>query len=151
MNIEEVLRDIAEAMAAAAVARGRDAGLRAARRVLAERCATALGLELADRPSIASVIRLAADAPEQRARQDCALLVVRALAVPGLVPAVAAGDVCAFVERALRRGLLRCGYPFGGSVEEKLRVLERLHTRIVAMVEPLEPTFPSWIQGLHAG
>ena len=79
------------------------------------------------------------------------MLVVHALAVPGLVPAVAANDVCTLVERALRDVLLRCGYPFGGSVEEKLRVLERLHVRIDDLMQPLEPTFPSWIQGLHAG
>jgi hypothetical protein len=30
-------------------------------------------------------------------------------------------------------------------------VLERLHATIGELMEPLEPTFPSWIQGLHAG
>jgi hypothetical protein len=28
---------------------------------------------------------------------------------------------------------------------------ERLHTTIGELMEPLEPTFPGWIRGLHAG
>jgi hypothetical protein len=71
--------------------------------------------------------------------------------VPGLVPAACAGDVYSLLESALRDVLLRCSYPFGGSIDEKARVLERLHTTIGELMEPLEPTFPGWIRGLHAG
>jgi hypothetical protein len=151
MDIAEALRDLGAALAAAEGARGRDARLRAARQVVADRCVTALGLELPGQPSIAAVIKLAADAPDRPARRDCAVLVVHALAVPGLVPAACAGDVYSLLESALRDALLRCSYRFGGSIDEKARVLERLHTTIGELMEPLEPTFPGWIRGLHAG
>ena len=49
-----------------------------------------------------------------------------------------------------RTRLLRCGYPFGGSIDEKRRVLGRLHATIGELMQPLEPTFPNW-QGLYAG
>ena len=102
MDIAEALSDLAAALAAAEGARGRDARLRAARQVVADRCVTALGLELPGQPSIAAVIKLAADAPDRPARRDCAVLVVHALAVPGLVPAACAGDVYSLLESALR-------------------------------------------------
>lgn len=111
----------------------------------------ALGTEGSSEPSLAAAISLAADAPSGEGRRDCAVLVVHALAVPGLVPAASSGDVCGLAERALRDVLLRCGYPFGGSTDEKLQVLARLHVNIKELMQPLEPTFPSWIQGLHAG
>ena len=98
MDIAEALRDLGAALAAAEGARGRDARLRAARQVVADRCVTALGLELPGQPSIAAVIKLAADAPDRPARRDCAVLVVHALAVPGLVPAACAGDVYSLLE-----------------------------------------------------
>lgn len=151
MNIEEALRDLTDALAAADGVPRRDAGLRAARRVLVERCKVALGLEVPSRLALTEALRLAAAAPGLGARRFWAVLVVHALAVPGLVPASAANDVCRLAESALRDVLLRCGYPFGGSVEEKMRVLERLHVRIGDLMQPMEPTFPSWIQGLHAG
>jgi hypothetical protein len=55
------------------------------------------------------------------------------------------------MEATLRPGLLRCQYPFRGTPEQKLDALERLHARIDELTQPMEPTFPSWIQGLHAG
>ena len=151
MNLAEALRDLAAALAAAEGARGRDARMRAARQVVVDQCVTALGLEPPGQPSVASVIKLAAEAPDRPGRRACAVLVVHALAVPGLVPAACAGDVHKLVESALRDVLLRCAYPFGGPIDEKARVLERLHATIGELMEPLEPTFPSWIQGLHAG
>jgi hypothetical protein len=116
--------------------------------VLVGQCAAALGLG-ARQPSIAEVIRLAAGAPRS-ARRDCAVLVVHALAVPGVVPPASGADVCTLAETALRGALLRCGYPFGGPVEERMRVLRRLHANIAELLQPLEPTFPNW-QGLYAG
>ena len=151
MNVDEALRDVADALATADGARGRDAGLRAARQVLVGRCLALLGIEPPGQPSLADVVRLAADAPAGSARRACAVLLVHALAVPRLVPVGSAEVVCALAEGALRDVLLRCGYPFGGSIEEKLRALERLHATIGELMQPLEPTFPNWIRGLHAG
>jgi len=148
MNLEEALRELAGAVAVAA---GRDPRMRAARLVLVKRCIAMLGLVPAGLPSVAAMIRLAVEVPDQTARRACAVLVVHALALPGLVPAGSVGDVCALVEGALRDALLRSGYPFGGSIEAKVRVLERLHATIDELMQPLEPTFPNWIQGLHAG
>ncbi len=82
--------------------------------------------------------------------EACAVLFVHALAVRGLIPNASAGDVCRLMESALRNPLLRCGYPFGGSTEEKMQVLERLHRTIGELMQPLQPTFPNW-QGLYAG
>jgi len=149
VDVEAARHDLATALAAAEGARGRDAGLRAARQVVIERCADALGPGASASLSLAGAVRLAADAP-QPARRDCAVLMVHALSVPGLVPAAAAGDGCRLVEQGLRGALLRCGYPFSGSIEERQRVLERLHATIGELLQPLEPTFPNW-PGLHAG
>jgi hypothetical protein len=150
-NLEQALRDLADAMAAAGGPRGRDPRVQAIRQALIRGCVAALGIEPPGPPSIAALIRLAADAPDRTARRACAVLVVHALAVPGVVSVASAGDVCALAEGALRDVLPRCGYPFGGSIEEKLRVLDRLHATIGELMQPLQPTFPNWIQGLHAG
>jgi hypothetical protein len=150
MNLEVALRELAAALEAADEARGRDARLRAARQVIVGQCAAALGMEPTGQPSVASVIRLATEAPARPARRSCAVLLLHALAVPGLLPAASARDVCVLAEGALRDVLLRCGYPFSGSIDEKMRVLERLHATIGELMQPLEPTFPNW-QGLYAG
>jgi hypothetical protein len=147
MDLAKALRDLSEA---AERAGGRQARLRAARQVVVRHCATALGVEVGDPSSIASVIRLASDAADRSGRRACAVLLLHALAVPGLVPAASDGDMCALAEGALRSALVRCGYPFGGSVEEKMHVLRRLHASIGELLQPLEPTFPNW-QGLYAG
>ncbi len=151
MNLEATLHDLASALEAGGTTRRRDGRLRPARQIVAGRCAETLRIETPGQPSIGEVVRAAADTPEGPARRDCAILLVHALAVPGLVPSEAAGEVCSLMESALLRVLLRCGYPFGGSVEEKMHVLERLHARIGELLEPMEPTFPRSIQGLHAG
>jgi hypothetical protein len=150
VNLEAALRELAAALAAGEGARTRDHRFRLARQVVAARCLEALGIEPAGPPSIASVIRLAVDVPARQARRACSVFLVHALAVRGLVPASSGGDVCALVEGALRDVLLRCGYPFVGSIDEKMRVLERLHASIGELMQPLEPTFPNW-QGLYAG
>jgi hypothetical protein len=140
MNLDEALRDLAEALAAGDRTR--------ARSLLVARCVAVLGLG-ARQPSVAEVIRLGAGAPPP-ARRACAVLVVHALAVPGVVPPASGADVCTLMESALRSVLLRGGYPFGGPLEERMRVLRRLHTNIRELMQPLEPTFPNW-QGLYAG
>jgi hypothetical protein len=148
-GFEQVLRDLADALASGEGAQNRNARMRAARQVVVRHCLAVLG---SDRPetSVGATIKLAIEAPEQSARRTCAVLLVHALAVRDLVPASSMTDVCALVESALHGVLLRCGYPFGGSTEERMRVLERLHRNIDDLMEPLQPTFPNW-QGLYAG
>jgi len=149
MNVDDARRDLAAAMTTADAARGRERALRAARQVVVDRCGEALGLAPSAALSLDAVIRLAADEPPP-ARRDCAVLMVHALAVRSLVPAASAAPVCALAERALRGALLRCGYPFAGSLADRMRVLERLHVTIEELMQPMEPTFPNW-PGLYAG
>lgn len=149
-NVEAALRDLATALAAPDRERSRDARIRAARLVLVRHCVALLGIEPPDQLSIAAMIKLAAESPVRPARRSCAVLMVHALAMPGLLPPGSFGTVCALVEGALHDVLLRCGYPFGGSIEQKMHVLERLHATIGELMQPLEPTFPNW-QGLYAG
>jgi hypothetical protein len=147
MNVERALRDLAAAIAGADGSRDR---LRAARGVAARACLKALRIEPTSQHSLPGAIRLALDSPDRAARRDCAVFLLHALAVPNLVPVSAYRDLCALMEGALRTPLLRCSYPFGASVEERIRVLARLHNRIGELLEPMEPTFPSW-PGLYAG
>jgi hypothetical protein len=150
MDLEVALRDLAAALATAKTERRRDARWREGRRVLIHWCAEAMRIELAEVLSIAEVIKVAAEHPSRHARRACATLVLHALAAPGLIPLGSDADVCTLAEGALRDVLLRCGYPFGGSVEERMHVLERLPASIAELSQPFEPTFPNW-QGLYAG
>ena len=146
MGLEQALRDLAEAEGR----HQREPRLRAAQRALLDRCLAILQLEPQAASSVGSMLRLAADAPNRAAQRECAVLIVRALAMRGLVPRAASADVCKLMEAALPNALLRCGYPFAGSTAEKLALLERLHINISELMQPLEPTFPNW-QGLYAG
>ncbi len=87
MNLEAALRDLATALEAADGARGRDVRLRAARQVVVRQCMAGLGVEPTGQPSVGSIARLAAEAPSRSVRRACAVLLVHALTVPGLVPA----------------------------------------------------------------
>jgi hypothetical protein len=147
MDLDRVLRDLSNALATGNGARDR---VRNGRRVVARACLAELGIEPPPKPMLPDVVRLAVASPNRAARRDCATLLLHTLAVPGLVPAEAHRDVCALAEDVLRTALLRTSYPFGGSTEAKVGVLERLHTRIAELTEPLQPTFPNW-QGLYAG
>jgi hypothetical protein len=149
-NPEVALHELAAVLAAPDRERGRDARMRAARQVLVRHCVALLGIELPEQPSVPAMIKLAAESPARPTRRSCAVLMVHALATPGLVPHGSAGNICALAEGALHDVLLRCGYPFGGSIERKMQVLERLHATISELMQPLEPTFPNW-QGLYAG
>jgi hypothetical protein len=151
MTIDEALRDLAEALTTVEGPRSRGTRMRQARQVLASRCLALLEIEAPGQSSVADAVRLAAESPLRPARRTCAALLVHALAVPGLVPAESIQIVCMLVEGALRDVLLRCGYPFGGTVQAKMQVLERLHATIGELMQPMEPTFPNWIRGLHAG
>jgi hypothetical protein len=149
LNLEQALLDLSGALAEREGSRNRDARMRAARQVVVRWCLAALRIEPPE-PSVAATIRLALDASDAAARRACAVLFVHALAVRGLIPNASAGDVCRLMESALRNPLLRCGYKFSGSTEEKMQVLERLHRTIGELMQPLQPTFPNW-QGLYAG
>jgi hypothetical protein len=149
LNLEQALRDLSDALTKHEGSRNREARLRAARQVVVRWCLTTLRIEQAQH-SLAAIIQLALDASDPTARRTCAVLLVHALAVRGLIPTAAAGDVCRLMESALRTPLLRCYYPFSGSTEQKMLVLERLHRTIGELMQPLQPTFPNW-QGLYAG
>lgn len=149
MNLDAALRDLAHALESPPSGHGRNNRLRAAQRVVASHCLSELGADGAD-PSIASVFRLLNTAPKRPAQRQCMVLLLHALAVRGLIPAAVIADICAQAEASLRDVLLRCGYPFNGSAEQKMQVLERLHRTIGELLQPLEPTFPNW-QGLYAG
>jgi hypothetical protein len=142
MNIEQALRDLNEALAA-----GRKV---AARDVVMRHCLGTLSMQRPGATSIAEVIRLVAETSDKPARRSCAIFLLHTLPVRGLVPASSAADVCALMEAALRDVLLRCDYPFSGTVAERMTVLERLHRTIGELMQPWEPTFPNW-QGLYAG
>ena len=147
MHLDRVLQDLSNALATGNGARDR---LRNGRRFVTSACLGLLGMQLAPQHTLLGVVQFAVISPNRGARRDCAILLLHALAVPGLVQAEAYPDVCSLAEDALRPALLRCGYPFVDSLEARLGVLERLHTRIAERMEPLEPTFPNW-QGLYAG
>jgi hypothetical protein len=150
MSIEEALRDLSEALAGGNGAPSRDTRLQVAREVVARHCLAALAIERPGAVSIAEVLRLAVETSDKSARRAGAVLLVHALPVRGLVPMPSAGNLCALMEVALRDVLLRDGYPFGGTVAERIAVLERLHRNIGELMQPWEPTFPNW-QGLYAG
>jgi hypothetical protein len=147
MNLERALNDLAEALAANNRARDR---LRAAGRVVVRECLAALRLESMPQPALPDTIRLVLASADRAARADCAVFLLHALAVPNLVPSTAHADLCALAEAALRKPLLRGSYPFGASVEDRIRALARLQKDIGALMEPMEPTFPNW-PGLYAG
>jgi len=147
MDLDRLSQELSQALDGGTRARDR---LRNGRQFVINACLTALAIEPAPQLSLPAVVRLAAAASERSARRDCAVMFLHALAVPRLVPTGSYGDVCMLVEEALRAPLLRCGYPFSRPLEEKLSVLQRLHTTIAELMEPLQPTFPNW-QGLYAG
>ena len=150
MVVEDRVKQLAKALSASRSASGRDVALRSARQVVIDQCLAAHGQDARSGVSIGAAIRMVAQTDDRSAQRDCSVLIVHALGVPGLIPQVASPDVCALAEGGLRSVLLRCGYPFAGSLAEKMAVLERLHRTIDELMQPLEPTFPNW-QGLYAG
>lgn len=85
-DLEAALRDLATALAAPDRERSRDARMRAGRLVLVRHCVALLGIEPPGQLSVAAIIKLAAESPARPARRSCAVLMVHALAMPGLVP-----------------------------------------------------------------
>ncbi len=91
-------------------------------------------------------------APAGPARRVFAVLLVDALAVPGLLSVRSSQarldrNIRALLERALPDVLLRARYPFGGDVDAKRRALIALHASIDEHLRPLEPSIPTWLSG----
>ncbi len=150
MDIEATRTDLIRALNATA---GGGSPFRTARAVLIAR-----GLEapqITSRPGVAldDIIRVAAEAPPTEARWAFAVLLVDALAVPGLLPTrgQAANDIQSFLERALLNPLRRAGYPFDGTPYEKRQALARSHATIDEHLNPLQPSIPHWIHGAGPG
>jgi hypothetical protein len=150
MDVKAACEKFAGVLTAGKATESRNTTLRAARQVVIDHCFLALGREAGSGASISAAMRLAAESADRAALRDCAVLIVHALGVPGLIPPAAGADVRVLVERGLHSVLLRCGYPFAESTAEKMAALERLHHTIDELMQPLEPTFPNW-QGLYAG
>jgi hypothetical protein len=101
-------------------------------------------------PSLDAILRIAAEAPPTEARRAFAVLLVHAIAVPGLLPA--RGETARLIQSCLEHALLnplrRAGYPFDGPRYDKRQALEALHATIDEHLHPLEPSIPRWIHGI---
>ena len=98
------------------------------------------------------LIRRAASAPAGPARRTFAVLILDALAVPGLLvadrsPTRLERNVCTLLEQALPHALARSGYPFGGDLDSRRRHLVLLAASIDDYLRPLEPSIPTWLSG----
>jgi hypothetical protein len=152
MNLERALHDLLQAVDERAEPNAASR-LRAGRNVLVVQGCEALGIERSASLPLHDLITIAVNALPTAARRAFGVLLVRALAVEGLVASKSHRgqldrNVCAFIESTLPAVLQRFGYPFGTETYERRRSLERLHTTIDDLLQPLEPTFPPGIQGL---
>jgi hypothetical protein len=155
MNLEQAVHDLHQALDEQAEPNAASR-LRAGRKVLVEQGCEALGIERSASLPLHDLIAIAVNAPPTAARRAFGVLLVHALAVEGLVASQSHRgqldrNVCALIESTLPAVLQRFGYPFGSETYERRRSLERLHTVIDELLQPLEPTFPPTIQGLYAG
>ena len=149
LNLAASLSELRRALDQVQGTESADAGLRAARRVILDHGMRAL--QIPGHPDLAGVLKSAASAHQTPERHAFAVLLVHALGVNGLIPARSAGDACRLIETSLPKVLIRAGHPFSGTTSERLQSLARLHLTIDRLMEPLEPTFPSQLKGLHAG
>jgi hypothetical protein len=104
-------------------------------------------------PNLALKLEDVVRAADQRSGEACrsfAVLLVLAVAFPGVVPL--RGDAGALIRRFLERALLnplrRAGYRFDASPYDKNQALARLHATIDEHLRPLEPSIPRWIHGV---
>jgi hypothetical protein len=153
MDLTQARLDLARALEAASAAPHAPDRFRAARRVLVTRGAGALHIDPMAAPGIADIVGCAAGAAASPARRAFAVLIVAALAEPGLLSVRSSQarldrDIHAFLESALPDVLRRSGYPFAGDFDAKRQSLARLHASIDEYLRPLEPTFPAWLSGL---
>ena len=128
--------------------------LSAARQFLIRHGVAALRIDQSAALTLADILRRGASAPGGPARRAFALLIVHALAVEGLVEAPSQRarldrDLCAFLDSALPDILRRAGYPFDAELDQRRRVLERLHASLDELTRPIDPTFPAWLNGLE--
>lgn len=156
MNLQRALHDLRQALDEHSAQNAESRLLRAGRQVLVVRGCEAFGIERSATLSLHDLLIIAVNVPPTIGRRAFAVLLVHALAVEGLVASESHRgqldrSICAFVESALPTVLQRSGYPFGSETYERRRSLERLHTMIDELLQPLEPTFPPGIQGLYAG
>lgn len=152
MDPTQARQDLARALDAASAAPHVADRLRAARELLLGYGAAALGIDAAAVSGLVDILERAALAPVRPARRGFAMLIVDALAVPGLLSARSSQArldraIRTFLESALPDVLLRSGYPFAGDVDAKLRSLAALHTSIDEHLRPLEPSIPTWLSG----
>jgi hypothetical protein len=159
MDLTQARLDLARALEAAAAVPHEADRFRPARQLLMRSGAAtlgieaaALGIEAAATPELAEIVEHVARAPASPARRVFAVLLVDALAVPGLLSARSSQArldraVRALVENALPDVLLRAGYPFAGDVDARRRSLSRLQATIEDHLQPLEPSNPTWLSG----
>lgn len=153
MEFDRARRDLVAALQAGVSEPAADR-FRLARLVLLECAAEASGITAPLGLGLPELIRRAAAAGASPKRRDFAVLLVHALAVPGLVfgsrtrNTELERDICRLTETAIASVLLRAGYPFRAGTYEKMRFLARLHTSIDDHLRPFEPTFPPWLNGL---
>lgn len=153
MDLAQARQDLARAVAAAAAAPHAAERFRAARQWLVRTGAEALRIDPATASGLADIVGHAAGAAPGPERRAFAVLLVDALAVPGLLSVRSSHarldrDICTLLESALPDVLRRSGYPFAGDVDAKRRSLARLAASIDDYLRPLEPTFPAWLSGL---
>lgn len=148
----EARRELAAILGAGGMALPAADQLAAVRSWLSARAADALGDQRPAAPGLADLVGLVAAAPVSPARRTFAILILDALAVPGLVPehgprARLERDVCSLAERALPHILYRAGYPFGADVEVRRRHLMALAASLDEYLQPPEPSIPTWLSG----
>ena len=150
MDLDQARRDLAGILGPDSNAPPDPDRLKAAREWLNARGGDALQIKPSTPPDLVDLIRQAASAPATPSRRTFAVLVVQALAVPGLLSgrtsqARTQRDVCRLVEIALPHVLLRAGYPFGADLDVRQRHLVMLAASIDEHLRPLEPSIPTWL------
>ena len=151
MDIDAARGDLTRALDAAASGDRSGSRFAAARQVLVNRGAEALGLTPVGGRTLDEILALAVEAPLTVALKNFAVLLVLANGVDGLNPGRgdAERQLRSLLERALLNPLRRAGYPFNGSMYDKRQALARLHLTIDEHLRPLEPSIPAWIHGLR--
>jgi hypothetical protein len=145
--------ELAEATKAGAGTQDAADRFRPARQVLIRRGADALDVDPASLPGLAEMIAQLAAAAAGPGRRVCAILILDALAMPGLLTVRSSQprldrDIRRLVESALPDVLRRAGYPFTAEADTRRRSLISLATSLDEYLQPPEPTFPPWLSGL---
>ncbi len=152
MDLAQARRDLAHALEAGTAALSQGDRFRVARQLLVTSGATASTIDPATAAGLADLVERAVHAPASAARRGFAVMLVDALAVPGLLSVRSfqlrlERDIRALAESALPDVLLRANYPFTGDADSKRRFLAGLHASIDEHLRPLEPSIPPWLSG----